>query len=82
MKILILFIGLLYYLFGSELEIKNTFNIDKESCYDIGYKYGSCVMRSYKGLTCKPGTDIAIPPRCKNKSETRAGIKAGIYSEK
>ena len=53
-----------------------------ESCYSLGYKYGSCVFRSMSGLPCKTGTDIVIPPRCRNTKETEKGIKDGIKSEK
>ena len=52
-----------------------------ESCYDIGYKFGSCVVRSMKGLKCYKGTDISIPIRCRNKKETKLGIKAGMKLE-
>ena len=52
-----------------------------EDCYSLAYKFGSCVARSYKGLVCKLGTDIIMPPRCNDKPETKAGMKAGMQSE-
>jgi len=48
-----------------------------ESCYEIGYKYGSCTSRKRLGMPCKSGTDISIPFRCRDKEETRSGIEAG-----
>lgn len=55
--------------------------IASESCYTIGFKYGSCVARSMNGLVCKSGTNISIPVDCQGKSETEQGIKAGVASE-
>ena len=54
----------------------------EDSCYDLGFKSGSCVARSYKRLLCKPGTDIVIPLRCRHRDDTRMGIKDGINSER
>lgn len=51
--------------------------IVEESCYDIGYKYGSCISRTHLDMGCKPGTDVSIPFRCRERAETEAGIKAG-----
>ncbi|MGA9046567.1 hypothetical protein [Sulfuricurvum sp.] len=51
--------------------------IVEESCYEIGYKYGSCVSRAHLDMACKPGTDVSIPFRCRERAETEAGIKAG-----
>ncbi len=51
--------------------------IVEESCYEIGYKYGSCVSREHLDMACKPGTDVSIPFRCRDKVETEGGIKAG-----
>lgn len=51
--------------------------IVEESCYEIGYKYGSCVSRAHLDMACKPGTDVSIPFRCRERDETKAGIEAG-----
>ena len=53
-----------------------------ESCYSLGYKQGSCIMRSMKGMSCKAGTDIVMPERCRNTKEGEKGIKDGMASEK
>lgn len=83
MKNLILIVVLFHSLYAGELDNQSILVAwGKVSCYDLGYKYGSCVMRSYKGLTCISGTDIVIPLRCRNKEETKDGIQAGIRSEK
>ncbi|MCT7570531.1 hypothetical protein [Aliarcobacter butzleri] len=44
-----------------------------DSCYDIGFKFGSCVARSMNGLVCKTGTNISIPISCQGKAETEQG---------
>lgn len=49
----------------------------EESCYEIGYKYGSCVSRRHLNIPCKPGTDVAIPFRCRDRFDTQEGIEAG-----
>lgn len=49
----------------------------EESCYDIGYKYGSCVSRSHLNIPCKVGTNVSIPFRCRDTIETKKGIQAG-----
>jgi hypothetical protein len=78
-----LIIGLIHSVYANQLPSQGILVAwGEESCYDLGYKYGSCVARSYKGLQCKLGTDISIPPRCRNKAETEAGIEAGVQSEK
>lgn len=51
--------------------------VREESCYEIGFKYGSCVSRHYLNIPCKAGTNVAIPFRCREKEETQAGIEAG-----
>jgi len=51
--------------------------VTDESCFEIGFKYGSCVSRHYLNIPCKEGTDVAIPFRCREQEETEAGIKAG-----
>ena len=56
-------------------------NTATDDCYSLAYKFASCVARSYKGLECKAGTDIVMPPRCHDKPETKAGMKAGMESE-
>jgi hypothetical protein len=50
----------------------------EESCYDLGYRFGSCATRSMHGLTCKPENDIIIPVRCRGKAETERGLKAAV----
>jgi hypothetical protein len=51
--------------------------VREESCYEIGFKYGSCVSRHYLNIPCKEGTNVAIPFRCREKEETQEGIEAG-----
>lgn len=48
-----------------------------ESCYVLGYKYGLCATKSLHGISCKTENDIVIPKRCRGKTETKRGIKAG-----
>lgn len=47
------------------------------SCYELGVRYGRCSALSFKGLPCNPKDDIIIPNRCRGKSSTKKGIKAG-----
>lgn len=51
--------------------------VTEESCFEIGFKYGSCISRHYLNIPCKEGTKVAIPFRCRDKEETQAGIEAG-----
>lgn len=82
MKVVILIIVMLHVVYGNQSTSKGIFLAwGEESCYDLGYKFGSCIARSYQGLQCKPGTDFVMPSRCRNKAETEAGIKAGMQSE-
>ncbi len=48
-----------------------------ESCYDLGYRYGLCATKAMHEIPCKPENDIIIPTRCREKSETKRGVKAG-----
>lgn len=58
-------------------ENRATAYVIDQSCYEIGVKYGACVSRSHLSIPCKPGTDISIPFRCRDLSETKEGIDAG-----
>ena len=49
----------------------------RESCYQLGYRYGKCFTLSFAGLPCDPKDDIAIPPECRNNEEKDRGVKAG-----
>lgn len=59
----------------------NTLN-NSSYCYDMWYKYGSCVYRSANGLPCKAGTDVIIPSECQNFSGKIEASKAGMLSNK
>ena len=48
------------------------------NCYDLGYKFGLCSTLSMHGYACPAGTDVVIPPECRNLSETKRGIMAGV----
>lgn len=47
------------------------------NCYSLGLKFGECVARSSRGLSCRAGTDISIPSECRGRADTEAGIKEG-----
>jgi len=49
----------------------------EENCYELGYRYGLCGTKSMHGIPCKPENDIVLPKRCRGKTETNRGIKAG-----
>ena len=51
-------------------------------CYDMWYKYGSCVYRSSNGLPCKSGTDVSIPTECQNFAGKNEASKAGMLSSR
>ena len=52
--------------------------VKKESCYQLGYRYGKCFTLGMAGLPCDPKDDIVIPPECRNNPEKDRGLKAGI----
>lgn len=52
--------------------------IEKETCYELGYRYGLCATKSMLNIQCNPENDIVIPPRCRGKEETQRGLKAGV----
>jgi hypothetical protein len=60
-----------------EYENRSTVYVAEESCYDLGYKYGSCVSRQHLNIDCKAGTDVSIPFRCRDRLDTKEGIEAG-----
>ena len=53
----------------------------KESCYELGYRYGLCATKSMFGIPCKPENDFVTPERCCRKAETKRGIKAGAKAD-
>lgn len=53
---------------------------EKSTCYNLGVKFGRCVMMSFKGMKCNPSDDIAIPAECRGKVETDRGIREGGQS--
>ena len=57
-------------------------SIAMESCYQIGIRMGKCSYKSMMGKTCLAENNIALPERCKNKAETKEGIKKGIMLAK
>jgi len=57
---------------------KTFFNLKTASCYEVGLAYGACSIRSMNDIACIPGTNFAIPFRCKGKLETKKGIRTGI----
>lgn len=50
------------------------------SCYEIGVRFGRCATMSMKGLSCRPGDDVIVPPRCRNNENTNNGIRDGAIS--
>lgn len=48
------------------------------SCYDIGRSYGRTAGRTFRGENVTEADDSIIPPHCRNRSDTAAGIKAGM----
>lgn len=48
------------------------------SCYDIGRSYGRTAGAALRGEEVSEADDSVIPPRCRNRSDTAAGIKAGM----
>jgi hypothetical protein len=48
-----------------------------DTCYQLGYRFGTCATRSLKGLECDPENDIVIPERCRNNAETQRGVRDG-----
>lgn len=50
----------------------------RESCYQLGYRYGKCFALGMVGLPCDPKDDIVIPPECRKNAEKDRGLKAGI----
>ena len=51
--------------------------LEEESCYEIGYEYGSCISRQQLNMPCKGREEVFLPFKCRDLSETKAGIKAG-----
>ncbi len=56
-------------------------NIDTESCYVLGVKFGDCVQRSSQGLLCKAGTDFVMPKRCRHNSDNDRGMRDGMSGD-
>lgn len=52
--------------------------VSRETCYELGYRYGLCATKSMNEIPCKPENDIVIPARCRGKAETKRGISAGV----
>ena len=52
--------------------------VSRETCYELGYRYGLCATKSMHGIPCKPENDIVIPARCRGKAKTKRGINAGV----
>ena len=50
----------------------------RESCYQLGYRYGKCFTLGMAGLRCDPKDDISIPPECRNNEQKDRGLKAGV----
>ena len=57
-------------------KVKKTKN--KESCYQLGYRFGKCFTLSMDGRPCDPKDDIILPPECRDNAEKDRGLKAGI----
>ena len=48
------------------------------SCYEIGRSYGRTAGRALRGEEVAETDDSIIPAHCRNRSDTAAGIKAGM----
>ncbi|MFH2120927.1 MAG: hypothetical protein ABIJ25_11105 [Pseudomonadota bacterium] len=52
----------------------------RESCYQLGYRYGRCGTMALKGYQCDPGDDIIVPAECRGLDETNRGTLDGVKS--
>ncbi|MCG2759288.1 MAG: hypothetical protein L6263_12770 [Desulfobacteraceae bacterium] len=68
------------YLYGKGKKKFIHKNLDRYSCYELGYRFGKCAAKSMKGMICDPENDFVMPPRCRNKPETNEGMTAGLKS--
>lgn len=68
------------YLYGKGKKTLIHKNLDRYSCYELGYRFGKCAAKSMKGIICDPENDFVMPPRCRNKPEIDEGMTAGLKS--
>lgn len=50
----------------------------KESCFELGVRYGRCAGQSLAGYRCDPKDNISKPKNCMDDSSFDQGIKVGV----
>jgi len=52
----------------------------RESCYQLGFRYGRCGTMALKGYQCDPSDDIIVPVECRGRADTDRGTRDGVAS--